>query len=83
VCQGLCRFLGVEFGPQMLECGSRHQRYRGMPHHQRLFQPISTSRIGVYRDEVPWATQQLYCRQAQEALEVFGYLKGDGENPHD
>lgn len=82
VCQDLCRFLGVEFDPDMLECGNRHRRYREMPQHRRLFQPITTSRIGLYRSEVHREMRQLYERQAREALEAFGYLNDDGEYAH-
>ena len=74
VYEDLCRFLGVAFDPGMLACEKRHGRYRKMAHHRRLFEPITTSRIGLYRSQVDNEMLGHYERQAHEGLEVFGYL---------
>jgi hypothetical protein len=69
----VCRFLGVDFLEQMLNSENFHPRYRSMRHQTRLYQPISTDRIGVYRCRLSNDLIASYERQAREAMEVFGY----------
>lgn len=72
VLKNVCEHLGVAFHPVMLSPRNRHSRYRDMPHHQRLFEPISTERVGRYR-ELERHKIVSYENQANEALRAFGY----------
>jgi hypothetical protein len=69
----ICRFLGVEFEPAMMDHNRRHSRYRGSRNHEKVLQPITTDSIGNYRRELSAELIKLYERQAGEAMEVFGY----------
>ena len=69
----LCGFLGVEFEPGMLDHRKRDPRFKRMPHHQGLFGPVSSERIGVYREQLEPARRERYEHQAAEALKSFGY----------
>jgi hypothetical protein len=73
----ICSFLSVDFEAAMLDGDKRAARFRRMPHHQGLFKPISTERVGAYRRELDPALVAQYERQAGEALEVFGYGTSD------
>lgn len=73
----ICRFLGVSFQPTMLDHRQRHPRYHDNPIHAKLLQPISTDSIGRYCRELTPDLIQLYERQAEEAMEVFGYRHFD------
>jgi len=72
-----CHLLGVEFQTAMLDCANRHPRYRGAAHHQRLYEPISAARVGVYNGHL--TAQELgKCEEyASEGLKTFGYLSHD------
>lgn len=69
----LCGFLGIEFEEGMLDSSKRDPRFKRMPHHQGLFGPVSSERIGVYRQQLDPASCERYERQAAEALKSFGY----------
>jgi len=75
VLAGVCSFLDVEFEEAMLDPSNRHPRYRDMPAHSRLYEPITAARIGVYRDVLESTTIALLNDHAREALEAFGYLR--------
>ena len=68
-----CKHLGVTFQPSMLKPSNRHPRYRGMPHHHRLFESISAKRVGRYKRALDQNITISYENQAQEALRLFGY----------
>lgn len=70
----ICSFLGVSFMPAMLDAQRIHPRYASMGHHTKLFQPVTPSNVGVYRDRLGPAILENYERQAREGLETFGYL---------
>ena len=70
----LCDFLGVAFDARGLGPQARHPRYAAMPHHQRLFEPISTARVGRFESTLPAPVVDACLRQAGEAMERFGYL---------
>ena len=70
---GVCRHLGVEFLPQMLDPQGRHPRYKGLPQHQHLYEPISTATVGYFRDKINPALVALCEAQSREAMAVFGY----------
>lgn len=71
--RGLCGFLNVEFESGMLDYSKRHPRFQRMPHHQRLLGPLTGERVGVYREQLSVELRKACERQAQEALQVFGY----------
>lgn len=71
--RGLCRFLEVEFEPEMLDPGKRHQRFQKMPHHQGLFRPVTQERVGVHRGQLDAGRRADYERMASEGLRMFGY----------
>jgi len=70
-----CAVLEIDYDPAMIDHTTRHERYREMPHHQRLFEPISTRRVGVYKTRLPPAEQGACAEAAAEALEAFGYRR--------
>jgi hypothetical protein len=72
----VCEHLGVQLQPEMLKPESRHARYKSMPHHARLYEPISTARIGRYKELLDPNAIASYETQAGEALRVFGYASG-------
>jgi hypothetical protein len=69
----ICEFLGVEYQATMLDHQRRNPFYRELGCHRHLFEPITTSRIGVHRQSLSPETRQWYERQAGEAIETFGY----------
>jgi len=70
-----CDFLEVDFQPRMLDFQNFNPRYKNFPSHSKLYAPISTDNIGVYKKELTKSLLISYERQAQEALEIFEYLK--------
>ncbi len=70
----ICSFLGTSFQSKMLDSRNFHSRYADMPHHSKLFAPISSSNIGEYKNVLSPETLRNYERQAYEALGVFGYI---------
>lgn len=69
-----CGLLGVAFDPAMLVPAARaNPRYRDMPHHARLQQPITSDSIGKHRQALQPALLRACERQAGEALLFFGY----------
>jgi Sulfotransferase family len=74
----ICVFLGVAYRPEMLDSSRFHSRYRTLPHQAKLYAPISTENVGVFRGLDP-STILLYETQAREALEVFGYPLSEPE----
>jgi len=68
-----CDLLEIEFQPAMLDCTNRHPRYRNMDHHQRLYEPISTARVGVYAGQLTPQEVRTCARFAREGLTLFGY----------
>lgn len=71
--EAVSNHLGVRIEPEMLEPSSRHPRYKQMDDHQKLYDPISTDRIGRFRDKLD-KDSILQCEyQAYEALRAFGY----------
>ncbi len=70
----VCQFLGVDFQEAMLNTENFDTRFRSMSHHKRLYGPISTDRIGIYRSRLPNDLIASYERQAKEGLQVFGYF---------
>ena len=73
VCNQICSFLGVDYQATMLDSRHFHQRYRGVVSHHRLYAPIDTARIGVYKQSLSVEQRNSFEHQAREALEVFGY----------
>jgi hypothetical protein len=71
----LCGHLDVSgsYLPFMLDPGLRHPRYRAMPHHRTLYEPISDSAVGGYRNLLPPETIARCERQAAEAMATFAY----------
>ena len=75
----IASFLGVDYQDEMLNPSNRHSRYKAMPHHSHLFQPISTERINLHKTIKP-ARIKAYETQAREAMDVFGYSKGSASD---
>ncbi len=73
----ICAFIGTTFQPGMLNFHNYNARYKGMPAQAKLYTPISTANIGEYRAVLDQKLLCSYERQAQEALETFGYLSGN------
>lgn len=71
--QQICHFLEVEYEPAMFDSSKFNPRYKNIPAHSKLYNPISTENIGVYKTQVPSALLRSYEKQAGEALEIFGY----------
>jgi hypothetical protein len=72
--QRACALLGVDFDPAMLAPSARsNPRYRDMPHHRRLQQPISADSVGQHRHALEPDLLRACERQAGEALQAFGY----------
>ena len=76
-----CKHLGVTFQLTMLSPGNRHSRYRDMPHHHRLFEPISSAGVGRYATALDRNKIVSYENQANEALRAFGYGMVSGIEP--
>lgn len=69
-----CAFLGVPFLEAMMDPGRRrHPRYRDMPFHGNLAQPISAAGVGRYMATAA-SVRSSQEAQAGEALRMFGYL---------
>lgn len=69
----ICDFLEVDFQQGMLDFQNFDPRYKDFPFHSKLYAPISSESIGVYKKELAKALLASYERQAQEALNVFEY----------
>lgn len=69
----ICDFLEVDFQQGMLDFRNFASRYKDFPAHTKLYAPISTDNIGVYKKEVTKPLLKSYEQQAQEALEIFEY----------
>lgn len=69
----LCQFLEVDYVPAMLSSGNRDPRYRFMPHHANLYNPIASTSVGRHTTDLDDETLGKYTEQASEAMEVFGY----------
>lgn len=74
VFQNICRFLEVDFQPGMLDFHNFHPRYQGVAAHSKLYAPISSANVGVYKTALSSDVLQIYEQQAQEGLQAFGYL---------
>lgn len=70
---GISTFLGIEYQEQMSECELRNQRYRQHAHHTNLFNPVSGSRVGVYREEIVDESLAVIQEKAKEGMLAFGY----------
>jgi hypothetical protein len=69
----VCAFLGVEFEEPMLNTGGFHKRYRGVPAHARLYDPVSTAHVGRWKQALSPELADRIAMQAGEGLERFGY----------
>lgn len=70
----LCKWLGIDWTPAMLHDDARaHPRYRDMPHHARLAQPVDDRGVGQYRTHADADTLDHWATQTREALTRFGY----------
>jgi hypothetical protein len=74
--QRVCAALGVDWDPGMIDDERRYQQFsghEGMAQHAQTFEPISTDRIGRYRDAFDAATIARIEELAAEGLNAFGY----------
>ena len=61
--------LGKPLAPDILLPSRRHARYKGSPHHQMLYEPISASAVGTYRSKLPpEITRSARCKLRKEWL---------------
>jgi hypothetical protein len=74
--ENACRHLGVEFQSSMLDPATYHPRYRKVAAHSRLYEPISSIKVGSHTDKLDKTLLRSYEKQAREGLEVFGYQLG-------
>jgi len=72
----ICDFLEVEFQVEMLDSQRFNPRYKDMPVHAKLYKPISTDNIGVYKISLTQSQLISYEKQAGEALRIFKYQLG-------
>lgn len=77
----ICDFLEVDFQPGMFDFQQFNPRYKGFPAHSKLYASISTNNIGVYKKELSKPLLIACEKQAQEALDVFGYSL-EGKNTY-
>jgi len=77
VFKGVARFLKVDYEQGMLDFKNFHPRYKELPHHKKLYTPISTNNIGVYKNDISRKLLADYERQAREALNWFRYPMGE------
>lgn len=69
-----CRFLDLEFQPEMLSPEKRDRRHMGQGVHANLYKPISNASVGKYKSVLDASTLANYENQAREAMLAFGYL---------
>jgi hypothetical protein len=69
----ICNFLEVDFQQGILDFRNFNPRYKTFPAHSKLYAPISTENIGVYKKELAKSLLTSCETQAQEALDIFGY----------
>lgn len=69
----ICDFLEIEFQKGMLDSKNFNHRYKDVPAHAKLYKPISTDNIGLYKKGVTGRLLKSYEEQAGEALGVFKY----------
>lgn len=69
----ICDFLQVDFQKGMLDSHNFSSRYKGIPHHAKLYSPITSDNVGVYKKEVSKLLLKSYEQQAKEALVTFNY----------
>jgi hypothetical protein len=78
----VCAHLGVAFRPDMLDPEQRDPRYRAMPQHARMAEPVNSRTVGSHADALDPRLKAACEAQAGEALSVFGYLgSGSGSAP--
>jgi sulfotransferase family protein len=71
--ESLCEFMQIGFEDRMLEPANFSGRYRGVPAHAHLYEPISTAHVGKGRANSSPEQLRRYEEQAAEALRCFGY----------
>lgn len=71
--EAVCRTLGVDFDACMLDPNNRHPRFRPHAHHARLYQAVSSSRVGIHRSLLPQETLEVFDALARGGLLEFGY----------
>lgn len=74
--RAMCDLLGVAYDPVMLDDDARYRQYPGhreIGQHARTYQPISTGRVGRFREQ--WDADRLarVTDLAGEGLDAFGY----------
>jgi hypothetical protein len=71
--ESLCRFMQIGFEDRMLDPQNYSGRYKGVPAHANLYEPISTAHVGKGRVNSSPEQLRRYEEQAGEALRRFGY----------
>jgi hypothetical protein len=77
-CRRLCRFLGEEFTPQMLEFHQLNREKELVPAHRlewhaNTLKPVTTERTGRWRDQLSPDEVKTFEALAGPALREFGY----------
>lgn len=71
--RSVCKHLDCDFDPRMLAPENRHPRYRKVRAHAMLYEPIQSSGIGRFRENLTPQQVESIERQAAEAMTAFGY----------
>lgn len=71
--EGICAFLGERYEPVMLRFFEQTPaHFQALPHHRRLFRPLDTSSVGVFRQLSAEDVETIEASCA-EGMEAWGY----------
>jgi len=81
--KGVCRFLEIEFDPVMLEFYRRmgDDEIRAMPHHRLLTRPVTTERVGRYREVFTRSQIALIEEFLRQPMNDLGYFRETEPRP--
>jgi hypothetical protein len=80
----ICDFVGVDFEPSMLDFYRRHANVERDTtegwHHLLLSKPVTTDRIGRYKEAMSRSQIALVERLFGEEMQAVGYSRSNGDN---
>lgn len=85
-CRRMCAFLGEAFSSEMLEFHEYNRRKQLVPQHRlgwhgNTLKPITASRSGLWREQMPTRELMIFESVAGKALKEFGYETHDFRVP--